>query len=200
MGRLNFKSLTDWLKKKLAPPTEEISGGEIDLERRTRLVDNLVVLYTAKSGGQGAEWDMYQELARDFMAQDDVEFVTMQEGVSQSPRLVVYRYRNTQHPKEFKEEKWNIQALSNFIMRSTFTGPAANLIRELSGETALRIFNNNLPLVILFRNTSEPLSHSYYEKEFALAALSKQDQIMACQADINNDIAKKIALLLGLDD
>jgi hypothetical protein len=85
-------------------------------------------------------------------------------------------------------------------MRATFTGPAPSLVRELSGETALRIFNYNLPVVILFRNTSEPLSHSYYEKEFALAALKRQYQILVCQADINNDIARKVALLVGLEE
>jgi hypothetical protein len=73
------------------------------------MVDNLVVLHT--STVTCAEKDMFQELALDFMNHDDIEFVTVHDSdreVNVRPRLVVYSYRNTQHPKEFKEEKWNI--------------------------------------------------------------------------------------------
>lgn len=53
--------------------------------------------------------------------------------------------------------------------------------------------------MLLFRNTSEAKTHTYYEKEFTSAAQRVDGEILVCLADINNEISKKFAMLLGLD-
>ncbi len=83
-------------------------------------------------------------------------------------------------------------------MRSTFIGPGPDIVRELSTENAMKIFQYNKPVLILFRNTSIPESR-YYDKELSAAFEQVQHQILVVAADIQSSIAQKIGLLVGLD-
>jgi thiol-disulfide isomerase/thioredoxin len=53
------------------------------------------------------------------------------------------------------------EILRKFIVHSTFIGPAPGISRELSTENGLKIFQYNLPVLILFRNTSVDDSRYY---------------------------------------
>ena len=73
-------------------------------------------------------------------------------------------------------------------MRSSFIGPMPSVVRELSIENAMKIFQYNLPILVLFRNTSAEDAF-YYDKELAGAYALVQDQILVTIADINNGIS-----------
>jgi len=77
-------------------------------------------------------------------------------------------------------------------------GPAPDLVRELSTESAVKIFSYNLPLIILFRNTTLPESRNF-EAELRAAHPEIAQRLLVLQADINSSIGQKIAGLVGLD-
>lgn len=77
-------------------------------------------------------------------------------------------------------------------------GPGPDIVRELSTENAMKIFQYNKPVLILFRNSSATDSR-YYERELSKAYEDIQHLILVLIADINNSISQKIALLVGLD-
>ena len=64
--------MVDWLKKKTGLLSNKlVINSPDDLERRTRMVDNLVVYYGPTHINK---FKLYQEVARDFLQQDDIEF------------------------------------------------------------------------------------------------------------------------------
>lgn len=76
----------------------------------------------------------------------------------------------------------------NFITRACFTGPVPGIVRELSNENAMKIFSYNLPVLILFRNSSSE-DVRYYDLELASVYPSIEESILVLLADINNDIS-----------
>jgi hypothetical protein len=72
----------------------------------------------------------------------------------------VYRQR---HSNNFKDNVKSItfEDLRDFIIHATFIGPAPGIVRELSTENARKIFQYNLPVLILFRNTSASDARHY---------------------------------------
>ena len=146
-----------------------------ELEERASKVENLVV-YFGQSSSDSQEFKTYQSVAHDFMQDDHIEFVHVESGENlaesdkkamqiEVPKVRVYRYR---HGKNFKElgSSFTAETLRTFVIHSTFTGITQGLLRELSTETAMTIFQYNLLVIFLFRNTSDALTHTYYEKEF----------------------------------
>jgi len=91
------------------------------------------------------------------------------------------------------------EPLRKFIVHATFIGPAPGISRELSTENALKIFQYNLPVLVLFRNTSIEDSR-YYQEQLALAEKEIGMEIMVAIADVNNEITKKFALLTGVEE
>lgn len=73
------------------------------------------------------------------------------------------------------------------MIKSTFVGPGPDIIRELSTENAMKIFTYNVPVMILFRNTSAS-DVRYYHKELSEAYEEISNTIMVAIADINNSI------------
>jgi hypothetical protein len=53
----------------------------------------------------------------------------------------------------------------------------------------MKIFQYGEPVLFLFRNTSEPRTHTYYEKEFLAATDRLKGELLVCLADINNEIS-----------
>ena len=78
----------------------------------------------------------------------------------------VYRYRMTKHFKDFTAAPFNFDTLRKFVVFSSMTGPAPHIVRELSTETAMKIFSYNVPVLLLFRNSSAP-DVRYYDTELA---------------------------------
>jgi hypothetical protein len=111
----------------------------------------------------------------------------------------VYRHRNTKTPKDFTAPDLKFEPLRNFIIHSTFIGPAPGISRELSTENGLKIFQYNLPVLILFRNTSNEESR-YYQEQLSLAEREIGDEIMVCIGDVNNEMTRKVAMLTGVED
>lgn len=72
----------------------------------------------------------------DFVHASDPALASKALGV-QGPVVRVYRYRQG---VDFRETSKIDQSLSKFIVRSSFTGPTKGIIRELSVETAAKIF------------------------------------------------------------
>jgi thiol-disulfide isomerase/thioredoxin len=93
----------------------------------------------------------------------------------------------------------DFEILRKFIIYSTFIGPAPGISRELSTENGLKIFQYNLPVLILFRNTSVDDSR-YYQEQLFIAEKEISDDIMVCIADVNNEMTKKLAMLTGVED
>lgn len=52
----------------------------------------------------------------------------------------VYRRRNYKDFKDLDNKKFNFDGLYDFIIKSTFIGPAPGILRELSIENSLKIF------------------------------------------------------------
>ena len=152
---------------------------------------------------ESQSFKLFRQEAEDFMQDDHIDFVHAADPALagkvlnvHGPVVRVYRYRQG---ADFRETSNIDETLAKFIVRSTFTGPTKGILRELSIETAAKIFQYNLPVLLLFRNTSEAKTHTYYEKEFTSAAQRVDEEILVCLADINNEISKKFAMLLGLE-
>ena len=65
--------MSEWIKKKTGSMTSKLEiKAMADLERKTRQTDSTVVYY-----GQTSikKFKLYEDLARDFIQQDDIEFV-----------------------------------------------------------------------------------------------------------------------------
>ncbi len=56
-----------------------------------------------------------------------------------------------------------------------------------------------MPVLILFRNTTDADSR-YYQEQLSMAEKEIGDDIMVCIADVNNEITKKVAMLSGVED
>jgi thiol-disulfide isomerase/thioredoxin len=118
----------------------------------------------------------------------------------------VYRYRQSKlHYKDFQMlpegvDRPSYEALRKFILLATFTGPIPSVARELSTENARRVFLYSLPVLILFRNTSEPNFHELDALYGAETSQSLSDHILTLIADVNSDIAQKFATLVEADD
>jgi hypothetical protein len=54
--------------------------------------------------------------------------------------------------------------LRKFIVHATFVGPAPGISRELSVENGLKIFQYNLPVLIVLRNTTKQAEGRYYQE------------------------------------
>lgn len=78
----------------------------------------------------------------------------------------VFRRRNLRDFKDFKFRDFTFENLKTFIIKSTFVGPGPDIVRELSNENAMKIFTYNIPVLILFRNTSAN-DVRYYHKELS---------------------------------
>ena len=98
----------------------------------------------------------------------------------------MYRYRQG---IDYTETNTFDDKIRRFIILSTFTGPTKGILKELSTEVAMKIFQYGEPVLFLFRNTSEPRTHTYYEKEFLAATDRLKGELLVCLADINNEIS-----------
>lgn len=73
----------------------------------------------------------------------------------------IYRRKNMKDFKDYKKDSFTFEDMQDFVIKSSFVGPGPDIIRELSSENAMKIFNYNKPCLILFRNTSVADSRYY---------------------------------------
>lgn len=77
-------------------------------------------------------------------------------------------------------------------MTGSFVGPTKDILRELSIENARKIFTYNIPVMILFRNTSDA-DFRYYDQQI-LDSLNDKDvsrNLLVISANVNSEISQK---------
>lgn len=79
----------------------------------------------------------------------------------------------------------NFEKMRDFVMRATFTGPTPGIVREISTENAMKLFQYNLPALIVFRNATSIENQDFHKIDEEVSKL------------IATDIPDKILLLLG---
>ena len=73
------------------------------------------------------------------------------------------------------------------------------MIRELTDDNALKIFDYSLPVLILFRTHDDPLSQSI-ENLLHSTFDVLQNKILVVLANPHNSISEKFATLVGIED
>lgn len=179
-GKLDAGKITEWIIKKVGMPSNRIDSHK-QLIQKVHGIESLVVfvgtsLSAVKS--TASPFRTFLEVAKDLLAQDDLEFahidtlhyakeelelLNLAESVylDRGYTVRVFRRRNIRdftefaaHSESTDPSSFTHELLSDFIVRSSFVGPGPDIIRELSNESAMKIFSYNKPVLILFRNTS----------------------------------------------
>ncbi len=108
-GKIQLKTIVEWLKKKVGLSSKPLKvNSKDDLERKTRGIDHLVVYIGDLKAPRFID---YQEVAKDFIQQDDIEFVHVESSTpldvfenlpkDKGWNVRVYRQRNTRNFKDY---------------------------------------------------------------------------------------------------
>ena len=111
--------------------------------------------------------------------------------------MTVYLYGSTNNYKEYpSNEEFKFEKLRRFIAIRTFIGSSEASVRELSVENAMRIFQNNLPVLIGFRNNSDEGTEATFDANMVQVYRAVSEKIMVMMADVDKEISRKIGSLV----
>ena len=190
--------ISSWLNKKMGSAAVKIES-HLQFNEQILVQDHLVVFFGPATLNN---FRVFAEVAKDFIQQDDIEFAHVDTQTypkreldflrlftyeEEGWQLRIYRRKSKTDFKDFAPtDEFAFDRVRAFVIHATFVGPTPFANRELTTESARKIFVYNVPVLILFRNQSDEESRPV-EKQLVNAKV--EYDILVVTANINTQMS-----------